>query len=410
MSGGSLEGVRVLDLTSVVVGPLATQILADHGADVIKVESPSGDIGRTLAGRGRTEGMSGKFLHLNRNKRSVVLDLKSRDGLAALMRMVKTADVLLWNVRPDSMARMGLGYDAVRAVNPRIVYCGMFGFGQDGRYKDKPAYDSIIQGASGVAALHERVSGTPRYVPYVMADRTVGLIAVQMILMALFRREKSGRGQAIEIPMFENMVTQVMTEHMYLATFDPPLAGGGDAQNAYGDPRVLDPENRPIPTRDGYVCISANTDAQAFALFAAIGRPELKDDARFSSVGARFKNVGEYFAIRAKGLQQKTSAEWLDVFDRMDVPAAPYHTLETLQQDPHLRDAGFFQRVEHPTEGAIWNMRPANKLSGGARSDFRAAPKLGQHTREVLSEAGYSKDEIDALISSGAARAWKGTP
>jgi crotonobetainyl-CoA:carnitine CoA-transferase CaiB-like acyl-CoA transferase len=197
---------------------------------------------------------------------------------------------------------------------------------------------------------------------------------------------------------------------MYLATFDPPLAGGGDAQNAYGDPRVLDPENRPIPTRDGYVCISANTDAQAFALFAAIGRPELKDDARFSSVGARFKNVGEYFAIRAKGLQQKTSAEWLDIFDRMDVPAAPYHTLETLQQDPHLRDAGFFQRVEHPTEGAIWNMRPANKLSGGARSDFRAAPKLGQHTREVLSEAGYSKDEIDALISSGAARAWKGTP
>jgi len=408
MSGGSLEGVRILDLSSVVVGPLATQILADHGADVIKVESPAGDIGRTLAGRGRTEGMSGKFLHLNRNKRSIVLDLKKPAGLAALMRMLKTADVLLWNVRPESMARMGLGYDAVRAVNPRIIYCGMFGFGQDGRYKDKPAYDSIIQGASGVAALHQRVSGTPRYVPYVMADRTVGLIAVQMILMALFRREKSGEGQAIEIPMFENMVTQVMTEHMYLATFDPHLVAQGDAANAYGDPRVLDPENRPIPTGDGYVCISANTDAQAFALFAAIGRPELKDDPRFCSVGARFRNVAAFFSIRAEGMKQKTSAEWLEIFDRMDVPAAPYHTLETLQQDPHLMDAGFFERVEHPTEGSIWNMRPANKMSAGHRRDFSPAPKLGQHTRELLGEAGYGTEEIESLINSGAARAWKG--
>jgi crotonobetainyl-CoA:carnitine CoA-transferase CaiB-like acyl-CoA transferase len=408
MSGGSLEGVRILDLSSVVVGPLATQILADNGADVIKVESPAGDIGRTLAGRGRTEGMSGKFLHLNRNKRSIVLDLKKPEGLAVLMRMIKTSDVLLWNVRPDSMARMGLGYDAVRAVNPRIIYCGMFGFGQDGRYKDKPAYDSIIQGASGVAALHQRVSGTPRYVPYVMADRTVGLIAVQMILMALFKRERGGEGQSIEIPMFENMVTQVMTEHMYLATFDPPLVNGGDPASAYGDPRVLDPENRPIPTKDGYVCISANTDAQAFALFAAIGRPELKDDPRFSSVGARFKNVAAYFAIRSEGMKQKTSAEWLEIFDRMDVPAAPYHTLDSLQHDPHLVDAGFFERVEHPTEGAIWNMRPANKLSGGARDDFRPAPKLGQHTRELLGEAGYGAEEIESLINSGAARAWKG--
>jgi crotonobetainyl-CoA:carnitine CoA-transferase CaiB-like acyl-CoA transferase len=405
MSGGPLAGIRILDLSSVVVGPLATQIMADYGADVIKVESPAGDIGRYLSGRGRSADMSGKFLHLNRNKRSIVLDLKQKAGLAALMRLIERADVLLWNVRPDSMARLGLAYEQVRAANPKIVYCGMFGFGQDGRYRDKPAYDSIIQGASGVAALLERATGTPRYVPYVMADRTVGLIAVQMILMALFQRERTGAGQAIEIPMFENMVTQVMTEHMYLATFEPPLS---DEHGGYGDPRVLDPENRPLPTRDGYVCVSANTDAQAFALFAAIGRPELKEDPRFCSVAARFKNVREYFTIRSEGLKQKTSAEWLEIFDRLDVPAAPYHRLESLMTDAHLQDAGFFELKDHPTEGKIRNLRLANKLSGGARRDFLPAPKLGQHTREILAEAGFAEDEIESLLAAGAARAWAG--
>ncbi len=400
MNGPPLAGIRVLDLTSVVVGPLATQVLADHGADVIKVESLSGDIGRTLAGRGRTGGMSGKFLHLNRNKRSIALDLKAGAGRAALMRLVPRADVLLWNVRPPSMARLGLSYEEVRAVNPRIVYCGLFGFGQDGRYRDKPAYDSIIQGASGVAALHERVTGTPRYVPYVLADRTVGLIAVQMIMMALFQRERTGEGQSIEVPMFENMVAQVMTEHMYQRTFDPPLGPAGD-------PRLLDPDARPLPTGDGYLCLSANTDAQAFAFFDAIGRPELKHDPRFASVAARFANVREYFSVRAQALRNKTSAEWLEIFERADVPAAPYHTLESLMDDPHLKDAGFFEAVEHPTEGRIWNMKVANRLSGGARAAWRPAPKLGQHTREILREAGYADEDVEALIASGVARAWE---
>ncbi len=400
MNGPPLEGIRILDLSSVVVGPLATQVLADHGADVIKVESLSGDIGRSLAGRGRTEGMSGKFLHLNRNKRSVALDLKAEAGRAALMRLVPRADVLLWNVRPPSMARLGLSYENVRAVNPPIVYCGLFGFGQDGRYRDKPAYDSIIQGASGVAALHERVTGTPRYVPYVLADRTVGLIAVQMILIALFQRERTGEGQSIEVPMFENMVAQIMTEHMYQRTFEPPLGPAGD-------PRLLDPDARPLPTRDGYICLSANTDAQAFAFFDAIGRPELKHDPRFASVAARFANVREYFSVRAQALQNKTSAEWLEIFERADVPAAPYHTLESLMHDPHLKDAGFFEAVEHPTEGRIWNMKVANRLSGGARAAWRPAPKLGQHTREILREAGYADEDVEALIASGVARAWE---
>ena len=202
MSGGPLEGIRVIDLTSVVVGPLATQTLADYGAEVIKVESPAGDLGRTIGGLGVTPGMGPKFLHLNRNKRSLVLDLKKPAGYEALVRLLARSDIFVWNVRPPSMARMKLSYDEVRAVNPRIIYCGMFGFGQAGRYRDKPAYDSIIQGSAGVAALYHRAAGEPRYLPMVMADKTVGLIAVQMLVMALFHRERTGDGQSIEIPMF----------------------------------------------------------------------------------------------------------------------------------------------------------------------------------------------------------------
>jgi crotonobetainyl-CoA:carnitine CoA-transferase CaiB-like acyl-CoA transferase len=391
MSGGPLEGIRVIDLTSVVVGPLATQTLADYGAEVIKVESPAGDLGRTIGGLGVTPGMGPKFLHLNRNKRSIVLDLKKPAGYEALTRLIQRSDVLVWNVRPTSMQRMKLGHDDVRAMNPRIIYCGMFGFGQHGRYREKPAYDSIIQGSAGVAALYHRAAGEPRYLPMVMADKTVGLIAVQMILMALFHRERTGEAQAIEIPMFENIATFVLSEHMYLKTFQPP-------RGPTGDPRLLDPQAKPLQTKDGWICVSANTQAQAFALFDAIGRPELKTDERFSTIAARFRNVGEYFRIRAEALKEKTTAEWLEIFDRCDVPAMPYHTLDSLMEDPHLQDVGLFETIEHPTEGNVMNMTLPNKLSKGARRDFMAAPKLGQHSTEILGEIGYSDEDIARMV------------
>lgn len=390
-----LEGIRVVDMTSVVVGPLCTQTLADYGADVIKLEAPpGGDIARTLAGRGVTPLMSGKFVHLNRNKRSLALDLKKPGGKEALRQLLKISDVLVWNVRPPAMARLGLAYEDVKAINPKIVYVGMFGFGQDGRYRNKPAYDSIIQGSAGVAALNHMATGEPRYLPMVMADRSVGLIATQMILLALFNRERTGEGAAIEIPMFENMAKYVLEEHMYLKTFDPPLG-------PMGDPRLMDPNARPLKTKDSWVCITANTNAQAFAVFEAIGRPELKDDPRFNTVAARFKNVRDYFAIRAEGLLQKTTAEWVEIFDRLDVPAMPYHTLDSLMEDPHLTEVGFFQPREHPTEGKIRNMRLPNKTSFSARAQWQGAPKLGQHSVEVLQEAGLRADEIAALVENG---------
>jgi len=393
MAGGPLEGVRIVDLTAVVVGPMATQTLADYGAEVIKVETPTGDILRDLNGRAITPRMSSKFLHLNRNKRSLVLDLKQAAGREALLRLIARADVFLWNVRPSAMERLKLSYDEVRAVNPRIIYCGMFGFGRGGRYREKPAYDTIIQGGAGVAALHHRAMGEPRYVPIVMADRTAGATAVQMILLALVNRHRTGEGASIEIPMFENMAKYVLEEHMYLKTFDPPLG-------PTGDPRLFDAGNKPVPTKDGWISISANTNAQMFALFDAIGRPELKTDSRFSSVTARFANVTELYVIRNAGLKHKATAEWLELFDQLGIPAMPYHTLDSLMEDPHLQDVGFFQKVDHPTEGRIVNMALPSKTSFGGRKDFLPAPKIGQHSVEILREIGYDDAAIEAMIAS----------
>jgi len=395
MAGGPLEGVTIVDMTQVVVGPLATQILADHGAEVIKVEAHAGDLMRNLNGRSVTPGMGAKFLHLNRNKRSIVLDLKNPDAYAALLKLIARADVLVWNVRPAAMTRLKLAYDDVRAVNPRIIYCGMFGFGQDGRYRNKPAYDTIIQGSGGIAALNHRATGEPRYLPMVVADKVAGLIAVQMITMALYRRTQTGEGSSIEIPMFENTVKFVLEEHMYLKTFEPPLGGTGD-------PRLLDPLAKPIPTRDGWICIAPATNAQVFALFDAIGRPELKADPRFSSVQARFANVQDLLRIRTDALKTRTTAEWLEVFERTDVPAMPYYTLDDLFSDPHLQEIGFFEVKDHPTEGKVRNIRLPNKWSCGTRREWIPAPKLGQNSVDILRELGYAEHDIQRMIANGA--------
>ncbi len=400
MSQGMLSGIRVLDLTSVVIGPLCTQILSDHGAQVIKVESPAGDVGRHLGGRGKTPGMAPKFLHLNRNKRSICLDLKHSSGYKALVKMIKTADIMTWNVRPQSMARMKLSYEDVKAINPKIIYCGMFGFGQDGRYATIPAYDQIIQGSSGVAGLNAKAFGEPRYLPYVLADRTGGLIAVQMIAMALFHRERTGEGQSIQIPMFENMATQVLTEHLYNHTYIPPI---GDM----GDPRLVNEFYAPSKTLDGYISISANTDPQVFPLFEAMGLAHLKTDEKFCSVAARFKHVHDYYSLRSSELKKQTTAFWMEVCQKHDIPAAPYHTLESLLEDPHLEDVGLLVKRQHPSEGEILDLRPANVVSSGHRENWTPAPLLGEQTVDILKEAGLSQDEIDAMLSEGSAKAYQ---
>jgi crotonobetainyl-CoA:carnitine CoA-transferase CaiB-like acyl-CoA transferase len=298
-------------------------------------------------------------------------------------------------VRPAALERLGLGAQALRDRYGRLIVCNLMGFGQGGRYRDRPAYDTIIQGMSGVADCNRRAAGEPRYVPMVFADHVVGLIATQCIMAALIERGRTGEGQTIEVPMFENMASFVLAEHMGDLTFVPPRGRSGDL-------RVLDPMGKPVKTKDGYICISANTDAQAFAMFDAIGRPELKSDPRFSSVKARLANVRDYFDVRAAGFQTKTTAEWVEILAHADIPAGPMHTLESLVTDQHLADAGFFCEVEHPVEGRIVDMQFPNQFSAGGRKDYLPAPLKGGDSVAILREIGYDDDAVAEMVKSKA--------
>jgi crotonobetainyl-CoA:carnitine CoA-transferase CaiB-like acyl-CoA transferase len=395
MGKGPLAGIRVLDLTAVVVGPTCTLTLAEQGAEVVKLEQPpAGDLLRKLGGPSRSPDMSPKFVHFNRGKQSIAVDLKHPEGQAVLRRLAERADVLVTNMRGAALARLGITWEALRPANPRLVFCVIAGFGSGGRYHDSPAYDTIIQGMSGFADALGRVTGEPRFAPFVLCDHITGIIAAQAITAALFERERSGAGQALEVPMYESMAHFVLTEHMFRRTFEP--------DGPTGDPRVMNPDAKPIPTADGYISVSANTDAQAFAFFRAIGRPELCDDPRFNSVVARFRNVDAYFAIRAAALREHPTAHWVAKFREADLPAMPFATIEALLEDPHLWESGFLRREEHPTEGPMVGLSRPVSFSTAERDELPLAPRLGADARAVLAAAGYAAAEVEALILSGA--------
>ena len=383
-------------MTSVLMGPFASQALGDMGADVIKIESPQGDLVRQI-GPARHAGMGPIFLNTNRNKRSVSLDLKKPAGLQVLQRLLTDADVLIYNVRPQAMARLGLDYEAVAALNPRIVYAGLFGFGQDGPYAAKPAYDDLIQGGSTLAHLLARASnGPPRYVPSALADRVVGITAVGGILASLLARQRSGRGQRLDVPMFETMVGFVLGDHLGGLSFEPPLDQGGYA-------RQLSPERRPYRTRDGYLCALVYNDKQWQGFLRAIGRESLLEtDARFANFANRSRHIDFVYGELARIFEERSTAQWMALLESADVPVMPMHDLQSVLADPHLAATGFFSIVEHPSEGTLRTMRMPMSWSDSTPDAPRPAPRHGEHSAEVLREAGFGAAEIEALVAAGA--------
>jgi crotonobetainyl-CoA:carnitine CoA-transferase CaiB-like acyl-CoA transferase len=392
---GPLAGVKVIDLTSVMMGPYATMILGDYGADIIKVESPEGDVMRHAAPM-RHPQMGAMYLQGNRNKRSIVLDLKKAGGRAALLRLAADADVFVHNVRPAAMRRLKLGADDLLALNPRLVYASLHGFGETGPYAGRPAYDDLIQGMTALPALTGKITGEPRFSPATMADRIVGLNATHAILAALLHRDRSGEGQSIEIPMFETMAQFVLGDHMGGRSFEPPIGPPGYS-------RLLSPDRRPYRTSDGYICALVYTDKQWTAFFRIIGQDNAaKRDPRLASITSRTNNYDFVYDWFSSVMKTRTTAEWMRLLAEADIPHAPLHDLDSLIDDPHLNAVGFFRSIDHPTEGALRVAGPAASWSKTPPSVRQYPPRLGEHGGEILREAGLSDGEIEALVSEGA--------
>ena len=391
---GPLQGIRVIDLTTVMLGPFGTQILGEMGADVIKIEPPGGDIGR-WTGVSKNPGMSAAYMMKGWNKRSVVLDLKKPEAREPLRRLVETADVFVHNIRPKAAARLGIDYETVAAWKEDIVYAAATGYGESGPYVDKPAYDDLIQGASGLAALFGDVTGTPRYGPSVLADKTTGLFLTYAITMALFHRQRTGEGQRVHVPMYETFAAFVMNEHMQGRMFEPP-------EGPAGYQRMLTPHRRPYPTADGHICVLPYNDKHWGKFFDLAGRPELTADARFANQPARSKNIDALYEIVAEIMTNRTSAEWLEILEAADIPVLPMNTPEDLFECPHLSAVGMFPLVDHPTEGRIRHIKVPVHFSKTPGGYYRHPEQLGQSTQSVLSELGYQPDDIAALQEAGA--------
>jgi crotonobetainyl-CoA:carnitine CoA-transferase CaiB-like acyl-CoA transferase len=391
---GPLAGIKVLDLTTVVMGPFATQLLAELGADVIKIETHEGDNMRH-PGPMKHPGMGYMFLCLNRGKRSIVLDLKKPQGREALLRLIPGADVLIYNVRPQAMARLGLAWEDVSKLNPRILYVGAYGYSQKGPYAAKAAYDDLIQGGTGVPWLVSQTGAPPNYAPVNFADRVTGLHAVYTVTTALYQRERSGHGQSIEVPMFESIAHFVLGDHLAGLSWDPP-------EGQAGYQRLL--ARRPYQTADGYFCVLVYNDKQWKSFLDGIGRADLLQDPRFATQASRAANIHDIYAFLGELFRTRTTAQWIELLERLDIPVAPMNSIEDVVRDRHLNESGFFYMESHPSEGQLRSMRTPTGWSDTPTGTPRPAPRLGEHSAEVLREAGYSDAEIAELVRAGVTR------
>jgi crotonobetainyl-CoA:carnitine CoA-transferase CaiB-like acyl-CoA transferase len=390
-----LKGLRILDLTTVVLGPYGTQILGDLGAEVIKVEPPEGDSMRPVAPLA-APGISAIFANFNRNKRSVALDLKTEAGKAALKKLIATADVFVHNMRQEAMDKLGFTFSAVREANPRIIYAAAVGFGRHGRYAGKPAYDDVIQAASGFAGLFQMRDGAPLYAPSIAADKVSGIHLAYAVMAALFYRERTGEVPGyVEVPMFELMAAFSLSEHLGAATFEE------DGQVGYV--RVLSPGRRPYRTRDGWVGVLPYTERNWRKILVEIGRPEVAELDWFKDSTARSRRVDELYDILAAALPSRTSAEWLALFERLDIPHAPVRTPQDLIDDPHLADVGFFACTFDGDTPVKRTLRQAVNVENVATAPDLPPPPLGADTAAVLREAGCTEAEIAAVLETGRA-------
>ena len=386
-----LEGVKVLDLTTVIMGPFTTQVLGDFGADIIKIEDPDGDMTRDI-GPSKTSKMSSMFLGVNRNKRSLVLNLKKPEAKVALWKLIEGADIIVHNIRPQKIAALGFDPDTVLSKNPKIIYVGLHGYREDGPYGGLPAFDDVIQGQSGIAGAFETRDGKASLVPTVMADKSVGLMASTGLLAAYIQRLKTGKGSYLEVSMFEGMVGYTLIEHHYGATFAPPL-------DQIGYPRALSPNRKPYQSADGYICILPYTNQQWINFFKIIKRPELLKDKRYSSVKERSKDINFLYEIVGQSVINKTNKEWAELLKKYEIPHGLVNRLEDLKDDPHLKELNFFRPYNHPTEGALEVPDSAFRFNRESLPVRRHQPKLGEHSNDILKEAGFKDDEIIKILN-----------
>ena len=390
---GPLKGIRILDLTTVVLGPFATQTLGDWGADVIKIEGLNGDTARN-SGLFRNRGMAANFMQLNRNKRSVALDLKTEGGKEALRRLIPTADAIVTNIRPAGMNRLGFGYEACKALNPRIVFAVATGFGQDGPWRARPAFDEIIQAASGFASAMGS-DDEPMFVPSLVADKLTGMAMVSAVCAALFQRTQSGEGQLVEVPMLETLAAFNTVEMMGGLSYEPPVG-----PPVYKRMR----ERKPAKTKDGWLTMLPYSAANWCAFFEAVGHPELIEEFGVNDPVLRNRNVGAIYEKMREISQARTSAVWEALMLSIDVPHTSFTRMADVTEQTHLKAVEMFPVLDHPTQGQVRVARPPTRFASTPAEIRLPVPLLGEHTAEVLSEAGFSEAEIAALVDAKAAR------
>lgn len=382
-----LSDLKIADMTTVIFGPYCTQTLADMGADVVKVEPPAGDDFRNVGKYAKTRSMGPCHMTINRGKRSVVWDLKSEKGKEAIRRLIARSDVFIHNIRPDAVARLGLTFEEAKEIKPDIVYVHCLGFGSEGPYAGRPAYDDLIQGLSGATSLLPRVDGNerPRFIPTAFADKVSGLHAVYATLAALHQRDRTGEAVHVEVPMFECVTHFLLEEHFYEAEFDPPVG-------PFCYQRQVDPSRQPLKTANGWIVIAPYVDARWVKLFDVIGAPEELEDERINDRRGRFFNM-DYMMERVQHhFIRHTTEHWLAVLGEADIPAARANDISDLPDDPHLKAVKFFQRREHPTEGGYWETQPPVRFAGAETREIAPAPHIGEHTENVLAELGLGED------------------